>query len=64
MRIIDRYLLSTFIKVFLICLVSMAGLYIVIDFFGNLEEFISYGQHGGGMFRVLVDSLISTGAWS
>ena len=47
MRIIDRYLLRQFIQVFLICFVSLTGLYVVIDGFNNLEEFIEYakGKH-------------------
>src|SRR3979490_225921 len=49
MRIIDRYLLQQFLKIFLICFCSLTGLFIVIDGFGNLEEFISYasGKRGG-----------------
>ena len=33
MRIIDRYLLAQFLKVFVICFFSLTGLYIVIDGF-------------------------------
>ena len=44
MRIIDRYLLRQFIQVFLICFVSLTGLYIVIDGFANLEEFIEFAK--------------------
>jgi len=40
MRIIDRYLLRQFLQIFLICFSSLMGLYIVIDGFGNLDEFI------------------------
>ncbi len=44
MRIIDRYMLRQFMQVFLICFASLTGLYIVIDGFGNLEEFIEYAK--------------------
>jgi lipopolysaccharide export system permease protein len=44
MQIIDRYLLRQFVQVFLICFVSLTGLYVVIDGFGNLEEFIEYAK--------------------
>ncbi|MEX2111975.1 MAG: LptF/LptG family permease [Pirellulales bacterium] len=51
--IIDRYLLRQFLQTFLICFVSLTGLYIVIDGFGNLEEFIDYGQQHGGLLKVM-----------
>lgn len=44
MRIIDRYMLRQFVQVFLICFLSLTGLYVVIDGFGNLEEFIEYAK--------------------
>lgn len=44
MRIIDRYLLRQFMQVFVICFLSLTGLYVVIDGFGNLEEFIEYAK--------------------
>ena len=51
----DRYLLRFFIKVLLICLVSITGLYIVIDVFNNLDEFLGYGREEGSLLAVLVD---------
>jgi lipopolysaccharide export system permease protein len=39
--IFDRYLFSSFCRVFLICLISFAGLFIVIDVFSNLDEVLS-----------------------
>jgi lipopolysaccharide export system permease protein len=53
LRIIDRYLLRQFVQTFLICFCSLTGLYIVIDAFTNLEEFITYSRDNGGMFRVM-----------
>ena len=40
MFIIYRYLLRQFLQIFAICFCSMYGLYIVIDAFTNLEEFL------------------------
>ncbi len=40
MRIIDRYLLGQFLHTFLICFLSLTGLYIVFDAFTNLEAFM------------------------
>lgn len=53
--IIDRYILLMFFKVLGITFVSLTGLYIVIDAFANLEEFIDHGQSHGGVLRVLAD---------
>lgn len=39
MRKIDRYLLRQFVGTFLICFVSLAGLYTVIDAFGRMDDF-------------------------
>ncbi|MFT5527163.1 MAG: lipopolysaccharide export system permease protein [Pirellulaceae bacterium] len=54
MFIIDRYLLRLFFRVLLICFCSLTGLFIVIDSFGNLEEFLTQGEQQG-LMRVLVD---------
>ena len=55
MSTFDRYLLRLFVKVLLACFVSMVGLYIVIDGFGNLDEFISHGRDQGGLHKVVAD---------
>lgn len=55
MSTFDRYLLRLFVKVLLACFVSMVGLYIVIDGFGNLDEFIGYGREQGGLHKVVAD---------
>jgi lipopolysaccharide export system permease protein len=55
MSTFDRYLLRLFVKVLLACFVSMVGLYIVIDGFSNLDEFISYGREQGGLHKVVAD---------
>jgi lipopolysaccharide export system permease protein len=51
--IIDRYLLRQFVQTFLICFCSLTGLYIVIDAFTNLEEFITYSRDNGGLLTVM-----------
>jgi len=47
--LIDRYLLRQFIKAFLIFFCSLTGLYIVIDAFNNLEEFITFAKTHDGL---------------
>ncbi|HEX3726935.1 MAG TPA: LptF/LptG family permease [Pirellulales bacterium] len=51
--IIDRYLLRQFVQSFVICFCSLTGLYIVIDGFGNLEEFINEAHKQGSLMTVM-----------
>jgi lipopolysaccharide export system permease protein len=44
MHIVDRYLLRQYIKTFLICWCSLTGLYVVVDAFSNLDEFLRYAE--------------------
>ncbi len=53
MRIIDRYVLRQFIRTFLICYLSMTGLYIVFDAFTNMEEFLRCGREQGSVLGLL-----------
>jgi len=54
MTIIDRYLVAVFVKVVVITFISLAGMYVVADFFGNFAELASYGKkQDGGIFLVL-----------
>ena len=55
MRILDRYLLRMFVKSFVVCFFSLTGLYIVIDCFGNLDEFIKNGERAGGLLQLVTD---------
>ena len=55
MLLIDRYLLIQFLKSFLIFFISFTGLFIVIDSFNNLDEFLKYGDQTGSTFKVLWD---------
>ena len=53
MKIIDRYLLRQFLKTFLVCYVSLTGLYIVFDAFTNLEEFMRCSKDTSGVLALL-----------
>ncbi|MEX0936901.1 MAG: LptF/LptG family permease [Pirellulales bacterium] len=55
MRIIDRYLLRQFVQSLLICFCSLTGLYIVIDAFANLDQFIEHADQQGSLLAVLGD---------
>jgi lipopolysaccharide export system permease protein len=51
--IIDRYMLRQFVQVFVICFLSLIGLYIVIDAFGHLDRFIDYADKHGGLLATM-----------
>jgi lipopolysaccharide export system permease protein len=51
--IVDRYLLRQFVQSFLICFISLTGLYVVIDGFTKLDEFISYAATQGSLLVVM-----------
>jgi lipopolysaccharide export system permease protein len=55
MRIIDRYLLRQFAQVFAVCLVSITGLYVVIDAFGHLDELMTQASKRGGLLSLLAE---------
>lgn len=40
MRIMDRYVLKSFLRVLVICFLSLTGLYVVIDAFTHLDELL------------------------
>ncbi len=63
MRIIDRYLLRQFLWTFVICYVSLTGLYIVLDAFTNLEEFLRYAHKGGGVLAMMASHYSYRGIW-
>lgn len=44
MSLLDRYILRQFLKVLVLSLVSLTGLYIVIDFFQRFEEFAGIAE--------------------
>jgi len=53
MWILDRYLLRIFVKVLFVSFLSLTGLFIVIDAFSNLDEFLKAGEQSGGLLTVL-----------
>jgi lipopolysaccharide export system permease protein len=59
----DRYLLRLFLKVLFVCFVSITGLYIVIDVFNNLDEFLGYGREEGSLLAVLTDYYAARVPW-
>jgi lipopolysaccharide export system permease protein len=52
MRTVDRYLLSQFLRGFMLTWISLMGLYVVADFMGNLSAFVDHGQETGSLWRV------------
>lgn len=55
MTTIDRYLLRQFLQVFCICYLSLTGLYIVVDAFSNLDEFLRFAEKSGGLAALLTE---------
>lgn len=51
MRILDRERYWAFFKAFVICFVSLVGLYIVIDAFTNFDEFVEVTESTGPLLR-------------
>ena len=54
MSILDRYLIKEIIKYFAIILVAGTGIYLIIDFFENVDKFLEAGVTIGRMFRFLL----------
>ena len=53
MRILDRYLLTQFVQVFIICFLSFVGLFVVIDAFQHLDRFIDFADTHGSLLGVM-----------
>lgn len=51
--ILDRYLLLQFVRVYIICFVSLAGLFVIFDAFANLDEFMRYADGGVELLGLL-----------
>lgn len=47
MFILYRYMLRQFVQIFIICFLSLTGLYVVIDAFGHLDHFSSFAEQQG-----------------
>ena len=52
---IDRYILTEFGRVFLICFITFLGLYIVTDFVNNLDELMKYSESQGGLLPTMLN---------
>lgn len=63
MQTYDRYLSWLFVRVLIVCFVSITGLYIVIDACSNADEFVGYGKQQDGVLPVLVDYYSSRVPW-
>src|SRR2546427_3744904 len=50
LTLIDRHLIRSYLKAYLVCLVSMMGLVVVVDLFTNLDKFT---QHSKGFVPVM-----------
>ena len=53
MKIIDRYLLRQFIQTFLICFLSLTGLFIVLDALTHIEDFLKCAEKHGGLASLM-----------
>jgi lipopolysaccharide export system permease protein len=53
MFVIDRYLLRQFMQTFVICFLSLTGLYIVLDLFTNMDQFVRCGHKTGGILTFI-----------
>jgi lipopolysaccharide export system permease protein len=53
MSIVDRYLIAEIIKHFAIVLVAGTGIYLIVDFFENIDNFLAAGLTVMRMFRFL-----------
>ena len=51
---IDRYIVTEFLRVFLICFVTFMGLFVVADFVNNLDELLRHGKSHGGLLNVML----------
>lgn len=47
--ILDRYVISAFVRTFIVCFLSLVGLYVIIDAFSNFDDFLAEGQKEGLM---------------
>ncbi len=48
-KLLDRLLVFNYVKAYLICLVSLLGLYIVVDLFTNMDDFAQQHSNLGGI---------------
>src|SRR5215471_18913450 len=55
LTLIDRQMVFSYLKAYVICLVSMVGLFIVVDLFTNLDNF----TEGSDNFRQVMDAILT-----
>lgn len=55
MKLLDRYLLRQFVQIFLICFLSLMGLYLVIDLFGHLGSFSAQAETEGNLLKIVAE---------
>ena len=55
MTILDRYVLKQFVQIFLICFLSLGGLYVVIDAFQHLDSFSAYASENGSLIGAITE---------
>jgi lipopolysaccharide export system permease protein len=55
MSIIDRYLVRQFLRTFAIFFLSFTGLYVVVDTFSNLDDFLAYVEQESNLGKVLTE---------
>lgn len=53
LRILDRYILVHYVQTFVICFVSLVGLYVVTDGLTHLDQFIAHADEHGGLLGLL-----------
>jgi lipopolysaccharide export system permease protein len=54
MNLIDRQLILSYLKAYLVCLVSLLGLYIIVDLFTNLDDFAHHHHGPQAIIRAIV----------
>jgi lipopolysaccharide export system permease protein len=47
--ILDRFVIGAFVRTFVVCFLSLVGLYVIIDAFSNFDDFLAEGQKNGLM---------------
>jgi lipopolysaccharide export system permease protein len=52
-KILDEQRYWSFIKAYVICYVSLVGLYVVIDAFSNMDEFSKRADSATEMFQIM-----------
>ena len=51
---VDRYIVSEFVRVFVICFMTFFGLFVVADFVNHIDELAAQGKAHGGLGKVLL----------